>query len=87
MPKIAELRRYPLKGAASVVELQLSVNTVVGVENDRRFALQRTPGDLTRRAEKYNKFDYVVCANTAAMAKEQPVFIHTGTDYQLEPTI
>ena len=85
MSKIAELRRFPLKGAASIAESQLSLNTVVGVENDRRFALRRAPGDLTKRAEKYNKFDYVVCANTAAIAKERPVFIDTGTDYQLDP--
>jgi hypothetical protein len=37
---IAELRRFPLKGATSIAESQLSVNTVVGVENDRRFALR-----------------------------------------------
>jgi uncharacterized protein YcbX len=85
MSKIAELRRFPLKGAASIAESQLSLNTVVGVENDRRFALRRAPGDLAKRAEKYNKFDYVVCANTAAIAKERPVFIDTGTDYQLDP--
>jgi uncharacterized protein YcbX len=85
MPKIVELRRFPLKGAASIPERQLAVNTVVGVMNDRRFALRRRPGDLTRRADKFNKFDYVVCANTAAMANERPDFVGNGADYQLDP--
>ena len=85
MARIAALRRFPLKGAASTAESQLSVNTVGGVENDRRFALRRAPGDLTRRAEKYNKYDYVVCANTAAMAKERPVFLDPENDNRLDP--
>jgi uncharacterized protein len=85
MPKIAELRRFPFKGAASVSEEQLSVNTAVGVAEDRRFALRHRPGDLTRRGVPHNKFDYVVCANTAAMAKERACFAGSGTDYQLDP--
>ena len=85
MARIAALRRFPLKGAASTAESQLAVNTVVGVENDRRFALRRAPGDLTRRAEKYSKYEYVVCANTAIMAKERPVFLGTQTDNRLDP--
>jgi uncharacterized protein YcbX len=80
MPKIAELRRFPLKGAASVPARQLSVNTVVGIVDDRRFALRHRPGDLTRRGDNYNKFDYVVCANTAAMAKERPDFVGAQLD-------
>jgi hypothetical protein len=85
MPRIADLRRFPLKGAASIAERQLSVNTVVGVADDRRFALRHRPGDLTRRAENYNKFDYVVCANTSAMARERARFVGDGADYRLEP--
>lgn len=85
MPKIAKLRRFPLKGAASMAESQLSMNTTVGVENDRRAALRRAPGDLTGRAKKFSKYDYVICANTAAMAKERPVFVDGGKDCELDP--
>lgn len=83
--RIAELRRFPLKGAASVAESELSVNTIVGVENDRRLALRHRPGDLTRRSEPHNKFDYVVCANTSAMAKERPVFVDAEVACELDP--
>ena len=82
MARIAALRRFPLKGAASVAEQQLSLNTRVGVENDRRVALRHRPGDLSKRPENYNKYDYVVCANTAAMAKERAVF---AGDHELDP--
>jgi hypothetical protein len=85
LPKIARLRRFPLKGAASVAEPLLSVNTAVGVENDRRLALRHRPGDLTKRSEPHNKYDYVVCANTAAMAREQPVFVDAGLACELDP--
>jgi uncharacterized protein len=84
MPKIVELRRFPLKGAASTAEPYLSVNPVDGVESDRRFALRHRPGDLTKRSEPYNKFDYVVCANTAVMAKQRPVFVDTERAYRLD---
>lgn len=82
--RVLELRRFPLKGAASVPERQLSVSPALGIANDRRFALRRTPGDMTRRADTFNKFDYVICANTAAMANERPDFVGTGHDYRLE---
>jgi uncharacterized protein len=85
MARIAELRRFPLKGAASVAERQLSLNTVTGVKDDRRLALRHAPGDLTKRPENYNKYDYVVCANTASMAKERAVFMDAGPDYRLDP--
>jgi hypothetical protein len=84
MPRITALRRFPLKGAASVSESQLSLNTVVGVERDRTFALRRAPGDLTARAAPYQKYDYVMCANTAAMAVERPVVVDPGTGDQLD---
>jgi uncharacterized protein YcbX len=83
--KIRELRRFPLKGAASVPERKLSVSPALGVANDRRFALRRRPGDMTGRGERFNKFDYVICANTAAIAKERPDFVGCGHDYRLDP--
>ncbi|MGH6843106.1 MAG: hypothetical protein ACREDV_13660, partial [Methylocella sp.] len=83
--RIAQLRRFPLKGAASVTERQLLVNPTVGVMYDRRIALRRRPGDLTKRAEKFNKSDYIACANTAAIAKERPAFIDTSSEFALDP--
>lgn len=85
MPRIAALRRFPLKGAASMAQPELSVDTRVGVKGDRTLALRRAPGDLTRRDETYNKYDYVVCANTALMAKERPVFADADAGHQIDP--
>ena len=79
------MRRYPLKGAAAVPERQLSVNTVVGVADDRKFGLRHRPGDVTQRAATFSKFDYVVCANAAAMAKERAHFAGSGAGYRLAP--
>lgn len=81
---ITHLCRFPLKGAAAVVEQHLIVNPTVGVLDDRRIAIRRRSGDLTQRGDGFNKQDFVVCANTAAMAKERPVFV--GTNHELDPT-
>jgi uncharacterized protein YcbX len=75
------LRFYPLKGAAAIGVQSLVVNPVIGVPNDRRYALRRRPGDISARPEKFNKFDYVVAANTAEIVLEKPVY---GDSYSLQ---
>jgi len=83
--KIAQLRRYPLKGARGIAERQLRVNASVGVVGDREFAIRKVPGDVTNRAEKFDKLEYFVCANTPSMATEIPQFKRFMQWYELAP--
>ena len=83
MPQIVGLRRYPLKGAASIPHRQLMVNTTVGVVGDRVLALRQREGGLTERPDPFNKLDYLVCANTPAIAQYRPHLIADGRACEL----
>lgn len=80
---ITNLRRYPLKGARSFCELSLTVNPTIGVTHDRIYGLRRRPGDLTRRSETLNKFEFVAGANTASISAESPT--HRGNNFRIDP--
>ncbi len=64
--------RYRLKGGAGERTDQLTVDTVVGVVDDRQFGIRRTSDTMNAWVSKKNFF---VCANEPQMACEQPRFV------------
>jgi uncharacterized protein YcbX len=68
---VEDIGNYPLKGARRERPDFLSISSTVGVVNDRRFGIRRTPGNMEVWAKKPNFF---VCMNTPRMAIERPVF-------------
>ena len=73
--KIESLHWFPLKGGKEWKMHELEVNTKVGVANDRRIAIRKVPGDMTRRPSPFHKTDFFVCANTPVMAIQGTDFI------------
>ncbi|MHB1086318.1 MAG: MOSC domain-containing protein [Minisyncoccota bacterium] len=74
---IDSLWRFRLKGGAGTRTRQLSVNTVVGVADDRQFGIRRTSDTMDAWVSKKNFF---VCINEPQMACELP-------DFELGPGI
>jgi len=71
-PTIASLRYFPLKGAQACSADCLEVNTRIGVAHDRWYGIRKKPGNITSRPERFRKGEYHVCANTPAMAIQEP---------------
>lgn len=72
---IESLWRSPLKGAWGCKQPYLEIDPVVGVFDDRQYAIRRLPGPMSEWAPKTN---FYVCMNTAQMAIEEPVLLEGG---------
>lgn len=83
--RVSALRCFPLKGGRAWERKKLEVNTTVGVVDDRRYAIRKVPGDVTKRAEKFSKYEYFVCANTPAMAVQSPERLLDEGSYIVDP--
>lgn len=76
---IDTLWRSPLKGARGHRQRYLSIDPIVGVQDDRQYGIRRRAGDMTQWAPKAA---FYVCMNTAQMAVEKPIFVEGGIEGQ-----
>jgi uncharacterized protein YcbX len=75
--KIDTLWKAPVKGALGYRHTQITVDPIVGVQQDRQYAIRRTPGDMKVWAPKAA---FYVCMNTSQMATESPAFQHRNVE-------
>ncbi len=81
MAHIAELWKYPLKGARGIRVRELEVDQFVGVRGDRWGAVEMPPEKREGKGHKpleqgmhHKKGNFYVCMNTPIMATEVPVY-------------